>query len=91
MRINGSIQRTAAAQNQAAAVASRPTSASSSTATSSDRVQLSGVGAQVFQALHAHPSASIAELADAVSAGRYHPDPNAVSASIVQHAMSVAA
>jgi len=56
-----------------------------------DQVRLSGLSAQLSQAVSPEQGAKISQLADAVSSGRYRPDASAVSASIIRQSMIPAA
>jgi len=59
----------------------------SAPAASGDQVGLSGLVAQLSQAVSFQQSAKMSQLSDAVSSGRYRPDAAAVSASIIQHSL----
>ena len=59
-------------------------------ATGGDQVRLSGLIAQLSQAVSPEQSAKISQLADAVSSGRYRPDAAAVGASIIRQSMVAA-
>jgi anti-sigma28 factor (negative regulator of flagellin synthesis) len=91
MRITGFIQKALAPQRSPDSAQGSPASAVSSPAPSSDQVQLSGMGAQLAQSLSTRAAANVSELADAVSAGQYHPDSLAIGNSIIEHAVSAAA
>ena len=62
----------------------------SARAAGSDRVQLSGLADELFRGSAAQHAAKLSSLTDAVSAGRYHPDSNAVSASIIPYSLAAA-
>jgi len=91
MRITGSIEKALALRRSPDAAQSSPAAALSSPGQAGDQVQLSGMGAQISQSLSTRRTANVIELADAVSAGQYHPDPKAVSHSIIEQAVSIAA
>jgi anti-sigma28 factor (negative regulator of flagellin synthesis) len=56
----------------------------------SDQIGLSALGAQLSRSSSFEDSAKISQLLEAVSTGRYRPDPSAVSASVIQHSLVAA-
>lgn len=59
----------------------------SAPAAGGDQVGLSGLVAQLSQAVSFEQSAKISQLSETVASGRYHPDAAAVSASIIQESL----
>jgi len=86
MKISDPIVSSGQIQPAAGRTQNRQTKASAAT-TNADQIHLSGLGSKLSQGVSSQHKANLSGLADAVSAGRYRPDPNAVSASLIQHSL----
>ena len=82
MKISDRINRTPQVQT-VKSTGGRPAK-TSTPAASGDQVGLSGLVAQLSQAVSFEQSAKISQLSETVASGRYQPDAAAVSASIIQ-------
>ncbi|HTS47559.1 MAG TPA: hypothetical protein VMH05_06425 [Bryobacteraceae bacterium] len=85
MKISDRINRTP--EVQTAKSAGGRQAKNSAPAARGDQVGLSGLVAQLSQAVSFGQSAKVSQLSDAVSSGRYRPDAAAVSASIIQESL----
>jgi hypothetical protein len=85
MKIGNSVDSSAGVQ--AAGRSGRRIQNGSRVAATEDHVQLSGLLAQLSDSIASQRSARLSELTAAVSAARYLPDAQAVSASIVHDGM----
>jgi len=88
MKISGPVNKSG--EVQPAGRSSGQPASRSVTAPGGDRIQLSGLGAALSQAVSAQLGVKLSGLQDAVSAGRYRPDAGVVSTSIIQHSLAVA-